>query len=551
MTPAAEALRARNLEAHLATWGAVPTAGFDARFFGEPDDGPLTLLVRLSENSAGLPLHSRRDPVSEARRWLGSEDDVAAGRLVVVVGAGLGYVVEAAVARDPQAVVLVVEPLPGAAAWMLSRRDWTEQIRTRRLMVLEGPVFEGAPDAWRIADGRTDRPLLIVNPVLQRASAEAVREALELAKRLINGARQNEAARRAFAGPYLLNTLRNLPVIAREGDVAALEDAFLGTPAIVVAAGPSLDATLPAVREVAEHALVVAVGTAVRPLVAAGVVPHVVVSVDPTPTNAQNLAALPRASEMWFLGEGSLAPTVFPQFAGRSFVFRVGDHEPWPWLDGFGLGRGLLRAWGSVLVTAFDAAVSFGCDPLIIVGADLAFTKGQPYCRNTTYEAWWKQALDAGWSMDEIWAAWRKTRQLCVEPDIHGEPVETAEHFLAFRDGVRSAVAATRRRRVINATGAGILHGPGIEQGRVLDAVRRPVGIAPARELARRHGRRGTSPAVSVSHLAQALEGGESPDPARGWLEVVGSGGATPERGRELLVEALREAARGLGQPPA
>ena len=75
-------------------------------------------------------------------------------------------------------------------------------------------------------------------------------------------------------------------------------------------------------------------------------------------------------------------------------------HEPWPWLLEGGVDAGMLRAWGSVLVTAFDFAVFLGCDPICLVGADLSFTNGQPYCRETIYEHDWRQRVEAGaWAL--------------------------------------------------------------------------------------------------------------------------------------------------------
>src|SRR5439155_23928291 len=134
----------------------------------------------------------------------------------------------------------------------------------------------------------------------------------------------------------------------------------------------------------------------VRPLLAAGIPPHVAVAVDPSDLNAQHLRDLPDTRGVWLVAEASVDPTVFPQFARRTFTFRVSNHHPWPWLDEHGLGRGQLQAWGSVLTTAFDLACKAGCNPIVFAGADLAYTGGLLYCRNTVYEPEWSHlATDA------------------------------------------------------------------------------------------------------------------------------------------------------------
>ena len=141
------------------------------------------------------------------------------------------------------------------------------------------------------------------------------------------------------------NTLTNLPSIVAEGDAGRLSGVLRGLPAVIVAAGPSLDRNLPALRLLNGRAVLVAVDTAVRPLLAAGIEPHIVVSVDPSDINAQHLTGLPQ-TRFALVGEGSLHPTVFPEFTGRLFTFRVSDHHPWPWLRQHGSDRGWLQAWG-------------------------------------------------------------------------------------------------------------------------------------------------------------------------------------------------------------
>src|SRR6185436_6716403 len=114
-------------------------------------------------------------------------------------------------------------------------------------------------------------PVLITPAFTKQFGALATVEARAVARRVIAGVRANEEARREFAGRYLLNTLNNLPAISSEGDAAGLFGAFAGVPAIVIGAGPSLDRNVEHLRTLQERGLLIAVDTAVRPLLAADV----------------------------------------------------------------------------------------------------------------------------------------------------------------------------------------------------------------------------------------------------------------------------------------
>ena len=167
----------------------------------------------------------------------------------------------------------------------------------------------------------------------------------------------------------------------------------------------------------------------------------------------------------WLVSEGSVDPRVFAEFHGRAFSFKVSDHHPWPWLRAHGFDRGGLRAWGSVLTTAFDLACHVGCDPIVFAGVDLAYTNGVHYCRGTIHEDATNQLAPVAARADAF-AAWLRDHQrpTCRETDIRGASVMSTPDFVQFRDWLVSRSVAVQPRRVLNATGAGILRGGAITQ---------------------------------------------------------------------------------------
>lgn len=394
-----------------------------------------------------------------------------AGALVVVVGID-GPDVSDVLRGDAETCVLALEPRPDVATAVTNRPEWNEWSRSGRLTLLTGPDYAGSTDASRRLGRVTNVLPHRVSPTLVARAPEAAVRAGLLAQRIVVGARNNEIARQKFAGPYLCNTLTNLPAIASEGDVASLYGRFSGVPALVVGAGPSLDRNVAALVHLQERALVIAVDTAVRPLLAAGIRPHLIVSVDPSEVNARHLDRLPDTRGMWLVAEGSLDSRVFEQFRGRTFFFRVANHHPWPWLAEQGAGCGLLDAWGSVLTSAFDLAVRAGCGPIVFAGADLAYTGDQIYCRNTVYESEWAHLADEERAAHHR-AHYFPTRPMLMERGVDGVPVRSAQQFVQFRDWIAQRAAGATGVRVINATGAGILHGPAIEQA-ALDALALP-----------------------------------------------------------------------------
>lgn len=428
-----------------------------------PPTGPV-LSVHAADGR-WVPAHSRRDPVAEAERWL----NAALGNrdlpdLAFVIRPGLGYVIDRILARAPASRVVAIEPDPALARALLERRTWTRELQDGRLVLLCGPGFPGADRVWKLARDPDSEPLLVIHPVLGRLQPEATRAALEVARRIIFDAQANLAARRHFAGRYLLNTIENLPVLARTADVARLTNAADGLPAVVVGAGPSLDRSHRALAAVRDHAVLIAADTALRPLLAAGIEPDAAVAVDPGEANARHLLELPPSPQTVLACEGCLDPRVLRAWAPRLFTFKVSAHEPWPWLEAHGLTRHLLPAWGSVVTSAFELALLLGCDPIVFVGLDLAFTRGQPYARGVTFEEEWAAGCAWGVPLPRQWASMLARWPSVTLPDVAGGTARSAPHLVAFRDWLVSRAARAAGRRIVNATGAGILQGPAIEQ---------------------------------------------------------------------------------------
>lgn len=411
-----------------------------------------------------VPLHPTGDPVSASELLLDRLDTLnPKPTLLIAIGLGLGYLLDALERRQSTLKVLAIEPLPEVTAAMLARRDWTEWLSSGRLALLVGPDYVGASDVWGMFGRGGATPPRIIAPIIEREFPAEATRATTIARDIVAGVKANDEARRRFAGRYLLNTLENLPTITAEGDARALTGAFAGMPAIVVAAGPSLDRNLPHLRALAERALVISVDTAMRPLLAAGIAPHIVAAVDPSDLNARHLRDLPDATRTWFVAEGSIDPSVFSQFAGRTFTFQVSQHQPWPWLTSIGSGRGSLLAWGSVLTTAFDLACRAGCDPIVFAGADLAYSRGLQYCRNTVYEREWHD-FPTDEARVELFKEYLKTRPHVTHADVNGHDVITTPHFLQFRSWIVSRAGAAAPTRVMNGTGGGVLAGDAITQ---------------------------------------------------------------------------------------
>ena len=463
--------------------------------------------------------------MTDAAQWL----DAACGdkpipSLLIVVGIDRGHLLDVLDTRGSSAKVLAIEPDRAMAGALQARRDLDAWRNSGRLAHLVHPDYAGADEAWRMFPNNANDCLLMVNPRLREGSPE-VAAAARTAQKILYGVRANAAARRQFAPRYLTNVIRNIPAIASGGDVRALTNAFQGIPAVIAAAGPSLDAAMPELQRMTGRGLLIAVDTALRPMLDAGITPQLVTALDPSLLNARHFQMLAECPDTWLVAESALDRSAAAPFDQRTFWLRIAKHHPWPWLNACGIEVGQIDVWGSVLTGAFQLACVAGCDPIIFVGADLAFTGGRPYCRGTTYEFDWAWSASVGRSLELAWQNHIDSTKPHASVDLHGGQTMSSGSLESFRDWIVSR-AKKSGRRVINATGNGILFGDGIEQGTVAAGLLGHVEIPSLAALAARRTKVAASDvAAQLARVRRMLEAGDlSTSPLANWIEFSGDG---------------------------
>lgn len=177
---------------------------------------------------------------------------------------------------------------------------------------------------------------------------------------------------------WVTHSLANLPTAIDAPSVATLRDRFKGVPAIIVAAGPSQDHTLPLMARAKGKAVILAMNQTAVAAARAGAPPDLIVTVDSANLRYQfdgmDAADMPRR-----VARISVHPSVLGAPGRRPFVFSSGiPHEDR--VCEFGTGdRSVLGGSGSVAHFCFSLANLMGCSPIILTGQDLAIADDRLY----------------------------------------------------------------------------------------------------------------------------------------------------------------------------
>lgn len=176
------------------------------------------------------------------------------------------------------------------------------------------------------------------------------------------------------------NLLENLKQLEVAFDVQGLKDRFKGVPAVICGAGPSLKTSIETLKSLEDRVLIFAGGSTITALGNLGVVPHLTLAIDPNKEEVDRFEASVM-QEVPFLFGHRLHPEVFHTFNAPLGYFPTktgGSAEGWVQKQ-LGLNEetfcGELGPEAlSISTLALALAYAMGCDPIVFVGIDLAYT---------------------------------------------------------------------------------------------------------------------------------------------------------------------------------
>jgi hypothetical protein len=163
-------------------------------------------------------------------------------------------------------------------------------------------------------------------------------------------------------------TLRNLPPVMQDPWINAFKDIFKDRPAVLVAAGPSLNQEIHLLKEASHKAVLVCVDAALKPLLDHGIAPHIVTNMERGKGQSGFFKGLKGLDQTYLVYSAVVYPDTHASYDGPTII----THRYPEMVEWLGLDLDVLTASPTVGNYAFNIAEYLGCDPIIMVGQDLS-----------------------------------------------------------------------------------------------------------------------------------------------------------------------------------
>lgn len=245
-----------------------------------------------------------------------------------------------------------------------------------------------------------------------------------------------------FSTVMLKNLFSNARYLCQGYHISQLVEVIpRNIPGIVVAAGPSLNKNVQELKRAKGKAFILAVDTAIKPLLQAGIVPDMFAVIDGM--KPLELVQKEDVREIPLFTTLNAAPEILDYQTGMKFFSNEGYQFAERILRKSGCKPALVASGGSVATNAFSLLYKIGIDTIILVGQDLAYTNNKSHADGTFHD-----------EMEEE----DTSSFIMVEGNIE-EKVPTRTNLKMFLDWYVGAIKEARKHsakfRVINATEGG------------------------------------------------------------------------------------------------
>ncbi|MDP4176913.1 MAG: DUF115 domain-containing protein [Bacillota bacterium] len=239
---------------------------------------------------------------------------------------------------------------------------------------------------------------------------------------------------------WIVNTIKSM--IVKSVPAECLMNKLQGYPAIIVAAGPSLNKNMYLLHEIKDKAIIVAIGSSSKILDSNGIVPHLRVAIDPYQENDliyknidTSVCPLVYDSNFYYNSLREYKGPKFRMILESNYIMR---HV----YDSVDIKYNQINSGFSVVIPTLDLLTKLKCNKIIFMGQDLSFPKKKMYAKGS-------------WTDDDV-DFQNKIYRFTKAKDVYGNEMDTLEEYLAIKFNIETIINKNPNINFINATQGGL-----------------------------------------------------------------------------------------------
>lgn len=412
----------------------------------QPDDSVIVEgdIIGKVQKETLYYMTSSYDSAAAGEIWAAQFQDIKYKEVFFVFGMGNLSAIKALLDRlGPANIVIVYEPDPEIYVHVLENMDVTEVLSDDRFLIaadgintthlleyLKIAVPYAMLDHCRIASlPNYDR----MYPDVLDKMVNMITRYMETEKCTANTYKQMSRMRGNRNLYALWETIDSMTVDQLVARFTGVD--IEGVPAIIVAAGPSLDKNIDELKAAVGKAFIIAADSAVRKLIKHGIIPDIFVTVDfIKPESLMDDETARKIPVLSCMGANCY---LLEKHEGRKIMYATNNYIVEKYKE-YGKKIGTVETGGSVTNNAFSLARMLGFGTVIICGQDLCYTENRGHASDTYDDRF------------EILEDFFETE------DMYGNKVYTEANMLTYKRWFEEKIRIDEKLHFINATEGGL-----------------------------------------------------------------------------------------------
>lgn len=410
--------------------------------------GTTTLKINVDEKA--LYMHSKYDPETEAERLIKQLKDMDQYKHILFVGVGLGYHIKALLNIYPEMKFSIYEPNLDVLYEFLSHQNITE-LPTNQLVKIFSTIDQQQlrSEVNMLNQSVNGQTYIFTLPVYEKIYSTELQIVMETLVKAIKEKKSGLITNVSFQKRWVINSIKNFPYVLKTPNILhdVDKETFEGKPAIIVAAGPSLNEEFENLKYIKENGLayIFSVGSAINALIEHGIYPDAACTYDPTEKNQfviqkikdKNISTIPLifGSSVGFETlenyPGSMLHMITSQDTISKSLFEKSENI------------NIVLDAPSISVVAYQLLSKLGSNPIILVGQDLGYKNDEKYASGIKYDFVENKLTD------------EETKKLLTVKDVYGNEIQTIDSFNRMRTQLEMLIAIFQNIEVLNATKGG------------------------------------------------------------------------------------------------
>lgn len=407
--------------------------------------GEITLKVAVGDKMQYV--HSKYDPEKDAERLV-DKFDGNTDQHVLFIGIGLGYHIQTFIERNPDAKYSIYEPNEEVMFTYLS----TSKLPLENLE----QVFVGTNAQYlnieieKLLVTSKGKIQLFTLPIYEKIYGK---EIAVIQKKIVEALKDKKSALAvnvSFQKRWTINAIKNFPSVLKTPNILhdVDKEVFKGKPAIIVAAGPSLDEEFENLRYIKENGLayIFSVGSAINALIEHGIYPDAACTYDPQDINYRVIQIIKdkELTDIPLVFGSSVGFETLENYPGHMLHMLVSQDTIAPAFLGENLVTDLdyVNDAPSIAVVTYQLLSQLGCGEIILVGQNLAYVGDDHYASGIDYGRGTKAKKE-------------QFEKAPLTKDVYGNEVKTNEGFNAMREQLEMYIHMYPQIKTINTTKGG------------------------------------------------------------------------------------------------